>query len=144
VDVRYIALVGAALLVGAGCSPPQPAPKPPGALPSGTAEMTIDGLQTATSHSVSCVAIQSMTTITTGSDAEGVTAVVDNSGKLAADSISIRNVGGFTGSYWRDLSKDADVSMAGTTLTITGTADGYKVDNPSFRTTGSFKFKASC
>jgi hypothetical protein len=65
-------------------------------------------------------------------------------GKLAADSISIRNVGGFTGSYWRDLGKDADVSMAGTTLTVSGTADGYRVDNPSFRTTGSFKFKASC
>jgi ipoprotein LpqH len=106
--------------------------------------MIIDGQQAATSHSVNCVAIQSMTKITTGTDAEGVTAVVDNSGKLAADSVSIRNVGGFTGSYWRDLGKDADVSMAGTTLTITGTADGFKVDDPSFRTSGSFTFKASC
>ena len=136
--------MAAALLVGAGCSSPPPVPHQAGTVPAGTAEISINDQPVATSHSVSCTSIQSTTTITSGTSAGGVTAVVDNSGNLTADSVSINNIAGFTGSYWRGLGENAAVSMTGTTVTIKGSADGFNADNPSARTTGTFSIKANC
>ncbi len=38
----------------------------------------------------------------------------------------------------------AKVTMTGATYDISGTADGFKTDNPSFRTGGTFAINVSC
>jgi lipoprotein LpqH len=67
-----------------------------------------------------------------------------NKDELAADAVSINNVGGFTGSYNRGLGGDAKVTMAGRTYDISGTADGFATADPSFRTSGTFAIKVAC
>ena len=70
--------------------------------------------------------------------------VIYNADGLAAKSIDIRNLGGFTGSYWQNLGGDATVGMTGRTFTITGTAEGFDTENPSWRIARPFSIKASC
>jgi uncharacterized Zn-binding protein involved in type VI secretion len=147
VDIRLVVLAGVSLIVGnfaVGCSsPPAPSPRS-GTIPAGTAEVTVNGQKLATSESVDCTFIQSMTTIRTGDNAAGATIVVDNAGKLDAKSVDIRNLGGFTGAYWQSLGDDATVSVLGRTFTIAGTVDGFNAEDPGKRTAGSFSIKASC
>ncbi len=130
----------------ASCSSePPPAAKPaPGTLTAGTAQVTINGKDVGTTEAVQCVPAGTMTTITTGDNSSGVTAVVSNKAGLTAESVSINNLGGFTGSYNAGLGGNAEVTMAGSTYDITGTADGFATDNPSFRTGGTFAIKVSC
>ena len=146
-DVRVVSLVGAALLIGAtaACSSPAAVPPPrAGTIPAGTADVTVDGRKLATSQTVDCTFIQSFTTITTGDGTTGTTTVVDNADGLAAKSVDIRDLGGFTGSYWQNLGGEAAVAMTGRTFTITGTAEGFDTENPSGRIARPFSIKASC
>jgi len=118
--------------------------------------VTINGQDAGTTHSVDCNQAEQYFTITTGDravrgastlTANGVTAVVestDSGSKMAAKSVQIRNVGGFTGSYWQGQVGNAEAKLAGTTFTITGTADGFNATDPSDRTTATFQIKAGC
>ena len=106
--------------------------------------MTVNGQNIGTTEAVQCTPAGSLTTITTGDDASGVTAMVSNKTGLVAESVSINNLGGFTGSYNADLGGTAKVTMKGATYDISGTADGFDTDNPSFRTGGTFAIKVSC
>jgi lipoprotein LpqH len=146
VDIRFLARAGATLLVGvtAACSSPAPAPARPGTIPAGSADVTVNGQKLATSQAVDCTFIQSFMTITTGDGVAGTTTVVDNADRLAATSVDIRDLGGFTGSYWRNLAGEATVAMTGRTFTITGTAEGFDAENPSARVARPFSIKASC
>jgi ipoprotein LpqH len=144
--VRYRwAVAATAVTAIAGCSsePPDYQP-PPGALAAGTAQVTINGQDTGTTDAVQCSSTGSLTTITTGDQASGVTAMVSNQDQLAAESVAINNLGGFTGSYNAGLGGTAKVAMTGRTYDITGTADGFDTAKPSFRTTGTFAIKVSC
>jgi lipoprotein LpqH len=144
VRTAWVAAAVATLAV-AGCSSGPPDYKPgPGMLVAGTAQMTVNGQNVGTTEAVSCTPAGSLTTITTGDQASGVTALISNKDELAADAVSINNVGGFTGSYNRGLGGDAKVTMAGRTYDITGTADGFDTDNPSFRKAGTFAIKVAC
>jgi ipoprotein LpqH len=133
------------MLVAAGCSsqPPEYQP-PPGALVAGTAQVTVNGQDTGTTDAVQCSSTGSLTTIETGDPVSGVTAMVSNRDELAAESVAINNLGGFTGSYNAGLGGTAKVTMTGRTYDITGTADGFDTANPSFRTSGTFAIKVSC
>ena len=145
-ETRVIA-VAAVLVVGtmAGCSSgPPPAEPQPGTLAAGTAQVAINGEDTGTTEAVQCVPAGALTTINTGDDTSGVTAVVSNRAGLVAESVSINNVGGFTGSYNSGLGGTAKVTMTGPTYDISGTADGFRTDEPSFRTGGAFAIKVSC
>ena len=128
----------------AGCSSPPPAKPQPGSLVVGTAQVTVNDADAGTTHAVQCSAAGSLTTITTGDDQSGVTALVSNKGGLTAETVTIRNLGGFTGSYNAGLGGEADVTMTGRTYAITGTADGFATDQPSFRTNGTFAIKVAC
>ena len=129
----------------AGCSSEPPDYQPPaGALAAGTAQVTVNGKDTGTTDAVQCSSTGSLTTITTGDQASGVTAMVSNSDQLTAESVAINNLGGFTGSYNAGLGGTAEVSMTGRTYDITGAADGFETANPSFRSSGTFAIKVSC
>lgn len=146
-NTRLVVFVSAMLVVGAtaGCSSPPPETKPaPGELVAGTAKVTINGKDTGTTEAVQCVPAGTMTTITTGDAASGVTAMVSKKDELVAESVSINNLAGFTGSYNRDLGGTAKVTMTGATYDISGTADGFNTDNPSFRTGGTFAIEVAC
>ena len=135
----------AATLAVAGCSSAPPDYKPgPGMLVAGSAQVSVNGQNVGTTQAVSCSAAGPLTTITTGDQVSGVTALISNKNELAADAVSINNVGGFTGSYNRGLGGDAKVTMAGRTYDITGTADGFATADPSFRTSGTFAIKVAC
>ena len=111
---------------------------------AGSAQVSVNGQNVGTTQAVSCSAAGPLTTITTGDQVSGVTALISNKNELAADAVSINNVGGFTGSYNRGLGGDAKVTMAGRTYDITGTADGFATADPSFRTSGTFAIKVAC
>ena len=106
--------------------------------------MTVNGQNTGTTEAVECTAAGSLTTITTGDQTSGITTLVSNKDELTAESVDINNVGGFTGSYNAGLGGTANVTMTGRTYDITGTADGFNTDNPSFRTSGTFAIKVAC
>jgi lipoprotein LpqH len=148
VQIRFVTVAGAAVLVGsiAGCSSSTPATpaRPPGAPPVGTAQVTVDAVDAATIGAVNCTQAESLVTITAGDSASGMSAVVELASKPTVRSVSIHNLGGFTGSYWQDLGPAAQVRTGTMTYQITGTADGFHVDAPSFRKTETFAIKVAC
>jgi hypothetical protein len=136
----------AAVLALAGCSSgPAPYEPGPGNLVAGTAQTTVNGHDAGTTDSVQCSTLGTLTIIKTGDDTSGVTALVSNKTELTAESVAIRDLGGFTGSYNAGLGDDtANVGMTGRTYDITGTAEGFDTDSPSFRNSGTFAIKVSC
>ncbi len=139
-----VAAVGATVLAGCSSNSDEYTP-PPGTLVAGTAEITVNDTDLGEFDSVSCSPAGPLTTITTGDDTSGSTLVISNAEGLTAESVSIRELGGFTGSYNRGLGDDeTEVTMTGNTYTVTGTADGFDTDEPSFRTTGTFTIKVAC
>ena len=100
----------AALGVVAGCSSPPPVTPQPGTLVIGTAAVTVNDVDTGSTDAVACTTAGPLTTITTGDAASGITALVSNKGALTAESVSINNLGGFTGSYNAGLGGEATVA----------------------------------
>jgi ipoprotein LpqH len=138
-------VAAAAALAIAGCSSEPPDYQPaPGTLVAGTAQMTVNGQNIGTTEAVECTSAGSLTTITTGDQTSGITTLVSNKDELAAEAVSINNVGGFTGSYNAGLGGTAKVTMTDRTYDISGTADGFDTANPSFRTSGTFAIKVAC
>ena len=139
-----MAAAAATLAIG-GCSSGPPDYQPaPGTLVAGTAQVTVNGQNIGTTEAVQCTPAGSLTTITTGDQASGVSALISNKDELTAEAVAINNVGGFTGSYNAGLGGTAKVTMTGRTYDITGTADGFDTANPSFRTSGTFAIKVAC
>lgn len=136
-------LVGCGLT---GCSAEQPPPPPqrPNTLSAGMATVSIDGKDAGTDGSVSCEVIGTMTTVRTGNDETGFTAVIASDPDLLAQSVTIRDLAGFTGSYNSGLGDVASVTMTDRTYQLSGTADGFDTDNPSFRTSAKFSIQAAC
>ncbi|MGW0160023.1 lipoprotein LpqH [Mycobacterium sp. NPDC003323] len=145
--MRIVALVLSAVAAAcAACSSePVAAPVPDGGLPAGTAHITIDGRDGGTTHQVRCAPMGFSTDINTGTDTSGVNALVSGGGDLTAQSVSIRDIAGFTGSYNAGLGEpDAEVSMVGPTFVITGTATGFRTDAASFTADGKFTLRVAC
>ena len=135
-----------AVLVAAGaaaCSSPAASP-PPGEIPPGTARVAINDRALPAVNVVKCMPIRSLTTINAGTTEAGLTAQISNEAGLVAKTISINDMGGFTGRYMSELEGKANVSMAGQTYIMRGTADGFDTANPSVRTTRTFAIEVSC
>jgi ipoprotein LpqH len=143
---KTVRFAGAVLVaaITAGCSSLQQEPAQPGALVPGTAEVTINDQKLSTFQSVDCTPAGDTVTIATGNANSGATVVVANGDKQVVRAVTINDLGGFTGSYTQDLAGAASVSMTGATYAVTGTADGFQTDNPSFRANGTFTIKAAC
>jgi ipoprotein LpqH len=127
-----------------GCSSAPTDQPQPGSLVVGTAQVTVNGADTGTTDAVQCTTAGPLITIETGDEKAGVSALVSNADGLAAKSVAIRNLGGFTGSFEADLQGRATVTQTGRTYDITGSADGFDNDRPSFRTGGTFAIKVAC
>jgi lipoprotein LpqH len=133
--------VAAALV---GCSDPAPAAPPSGDLPAGTAEITINGARVDTTHDVTCSSEGAVTTIITGDDKSGTTSAVDTSEGASVQFAQIRNLGGFTGSYWAQLDAPAKVEQTGRTFLMNGSANGFNDTNPSARISQTFSIRVAC
>jgi ipoprotein LpqH len=136
----------AAAVVAAGaaaCSSASVTP-PPGEIPGGTARVTINDRALPMVNTVKCTPIRSLTTITAGNEAQGVTALVSSETGLTAKTININNMGGFTGRYASEFEGHANVSMEGRTYIFRGRADGFDADETSVRTSKTFVIEISC
>jgi ipoprotein LpqH len=141
-----IAMVPVILLAGGlvGCSSPAPFKVVQGELPAGIAEVSIAGGKVDRSTSVICSPEGAVTTIETGTKDRGTTSTVGSRGGLAAKSVVLRNVGGFSGSYWEGLGDAPEVTMKGRTYVITGTAMGYSANDPIERKPEKFSIQVAC
>jgi ipoprotein LpqH len=140
---RYATATTLLLLGIAGCSSaPAGLNLPNGALPSGTALITVNGNGTGRLHDVQCESIaKGLTQIMIGTAGSLTTVLV------TADSpkgIAFHDVDGFTGSYWQDLQGSARLDIIDQTYTLTGTAAGFNAENPYARTVNDFTVKVAC
>jgi lipoprotein LpqH len=138
----------AVLITGgiAGCSsgPPPAQPLKSGTLYAGTARVTVNGTELPQTEAVRCMTNGFLTAIDTGDQASGTSALITNKNELATQLMTIRDLGGFTGSYAADLQGTAETHMVGATYTISGTAEGFDTANPSFRKSGTFEVMVAC
>ncbi|ABK64947.1 lipoprotein LpqH [Mycobacterium avium] len=133
-----VVLVLTAVVAGiAGCSAAQTVPRK-------AARLTIDGA-THTTRPTSCRQDQMYRTINIPDHDGGVEAVVLLSGyRVMPQWVKIRNVDGFTGSYWQGGVGDAHVDLTNDAYTITGSAYGINSANPNKVVTTDFKIVAEC
>jgi ipoprotein LpqH len=134
-----LAAVAAAVVIGvAGCA------SQPAALGGTTAKVTINGQSTGGPHPVRCSQTGWAWIIETPDEAKGFKASLDTGDTVTVQAIDFRDIGGFSGSYWRDNIGEAEVESAGGKYTISGSADGSFTDNPSNEVTATFRIEADC
>ena len=133
-----VVLVLTAVVAGiAGCSAAQTVPRK-------AARLTIDGA-THTTRPPSCRQDQMYRTINIPDHDGGIEAVVLLSGyRVMPQWVKIRNVDGFTGSYWQGGVGDAHVDLTNDAYTITGSAYRINSANPNKVVTTDFKIVAEC
>ena len=113
-------------------------------IPRHAARLTIDG-NTHTTRPPACSQLQEYRTIDILDHDGRVEAVVLLSGeRVIPQWVKIRNVSGFTGSFWQGGVGDAHVDLAQNTYTITGSAYGINGSNPDKVVTTDFKITAEC
>jgi hypothetical protein len=130
---------GALVIVGsiAGCGSAE-------TIPRHAARLTIDG-NTHTARPPACSQLQGYRTIAIPDHDGQVEAVVLLSGeRVTPQWVKIRNISGFTGSFWSGGVGDAHVDLAQNTYTITGSAYGISNSNPNKVVTTDFKIIAEC
>ena len=137
---RLVARAAVALVLvatSAGCGTAE-------TIPRHAARLTIDG-NTHTTRPPACSQMQGYRTIDILDHDGRVEAVVLLSGeRVIPQWVKIRNVGGFTGSFWQGGVGDAHVDLAQNAYTITGSAYGINNSNPNKVVTTDFKITAEC
>jgi hypothetical protein len=130
--VAFVLLVGVA-----GCGEAQ-------TLPRRAARVTIDG-GSHTARPAACSQLQSYRTLDIGDQNGRVEAVVLVNGYRAVPQwVKIRDIGGFTGSFWRGGVGDADAEVSNGAYTISGSAYGINSSNPNKVVMTNFKIVADC
>ncbi|MCV7091656.1 lipoprotein LpqH [Mycobacterium interjectum] len=113
-------------------------------MPRKAAHVTIDGT-THTARPAACSQAQSYRTLDMGDENGHVEATVLLSGyRVIPQWVKIRNVDGFTGSYWQGGVGDAHADLTNSAYTITGSAYGINNSNPNKTVTTEFKITAEC
>ena len=121
----------------AGCAQAQTTPAKP-------AHVTVDGASH-TARPPSCSQIQGYRTIDiVDRDGQVQAAVLLSGDRAIPQWVKIRNVNGFTGSFWEGGVGDAHVDLAKNVYTITGSAYGINSSNPNKVVTTDFKIVADC
>jgi hypothetical protein len=137
VQNRLLAVAFIAVTTAAGCAQ---APT----TPLRAARLTLDGA-THTTRPPACSQIQSYRTIDIRDENGQVEAVVLLSGKRAIPQwVKIRDIDGFTGSFWQGGVGSAHADVSNTAYTITGSAYGINSNNPNKVVTTDFKITAEC
>lgn len=131
----FVLIVGAASV--AGCSQAQTVPRK-------AAHLTLGGV-THTVSPAACRQDQSYRTLDLRDHDGRVEAVVLLSGYRAIPQwVKIRNVDGFTGSFWEGGVGSAHADTTNDLYTISGSAYGINSSNPDKVVTTDFKISAEC
>jgi hypothetical protein len=132
IGIAFVVVAGVA-----GCAQAQ-------TMPLRAARLTIDGA-THTTRPPACSQLQSYRTIDIRDRDGQVEAVVLLSGYRAIPQwVKIRNVDGFTGSFWEGGVGSAHADVTNGAYTITGSAYGINSSNPNKVITTDFKISAEC
>ena len=108
------------------------------------ARVSIDGA-THTTRPAACSQIQSYRTLDIGDQNGHIEAVVVLSGYRAIPQwVKIRDIDGFTSSFWQGGVGDAHAEVTNSSYTITGSAYGINSSNPNKVVTTDFKITAEC
>lgn len=134
---RFLAVAFVVIACVAACGQAETTPRR-------AARVTVDGA-THTTRPAACSQIQSYRTLDIGDQNGHVEAVVLLSGSRAIPQwVKIRNVDGFTGSFWQGGVGDAHADVTNTAYTISGSAYGISNSNPNKTVTTDFKIIAEC
>jgi Mycobacterium 19 kDa lipoprotein antigen len=137
VQNRLLAVAFVVVAGVAGCAGTQTTPR-------NAARLTIDDA-THTTRPPACSQDQSYRTIDIRDHGGQVEAVVLLSGnRVIPQWVKIRNIDGFTGSFWEGGVGDAHADVTGSAYTITGSAYGINSGNPNKVITSDFKIIAEC
>ena len=137
---RLATVAGIALVVVAGVSGCGQAQT----IPRSAARFTLDG-NTHTTRPAACSQDQSYRTLDIRDRDGSIQAVVLLSGERAIPQwVKIRNVDGFTGSFWQGGVGEGRVDLSRNTYTITGSAYGISSSSPNKTVTSEFKLVAEC
>ena len=134
---RMIAIACVIVAGVAGCAQAQ-------TTPLRAARLTIGGA-THNTRPPACSQLQSYRTIDIRDRDGQVEAVVLLSGYRSIPQwVKIRNIDGFTGSFWEGGVGSAHVDLTDSAYTITGSAYGINSNNPNKVITTDFKISAEC
>ena len=131
---------GALLSIGlvAGCG------STPAALAAHTTHVVINGRDAKSDLRVSCTQFGWNWKIVTVPEAPGFTAMLKAGNSPNPQFVQIRDLGGFTGSYWKYTTGDADLRIDGSEFRLTGTAVGYTSEQPNKTSSATFAITTNC
>jgi lipoprotein LpqH len=136
---RFLAVAAVLVAVGvAGCS------APPAALGNHDAKVMINGKATNALQPVTCVQTGRSWTIETVDKEPGFTATIELGDSVKAQSVDIRNLGDFTGTFWDDNLGKAQAKVSQGKFTVSGEAKGAFADKPNQSTTATFDITTTC
>jgi lipoprotein LpqH len=135
---RWGAIAGAVSLGFAivGCS------STPQELTTPSARVVING--NGDNYQVTCMQYGPQWMIETLDKEPGFTAAIDTGDQVTAESVDIRNVGGFTGTFWEDNIGSAQAKVSGGKFSISGEGEGSFADRPNHKVTATFDITANC
>jgi Mycobacterium 19 kDa lipoprotein antigen len=134
---RMVVIAFLVVVCVAGCAQSQTTPLK-------VARLTIDGA-THTTRPPACSQMQSYRTIDIRDHDGQVEAVVLLSADRAIPQwVKIRDIDGFTGSFWEGGVGSAHADVTNSAYTITGSAYGINSNNPNKVITTDFKISAEC
>lgn len=118
---------------------------PPAALGSRTAQVTVNGEKVGQPVPVECSQFGWTWLISSaGEDTPGFTASVSTGETIAAHSVQLNDVEGFTGAYWEGTVGDGRASINSGAITISGTAEGSFADNPDGEAAATYEITTTC
>jgi ipoprotein LpqH len=95
-------------------------------------------------YQVTCFQSGRSWTIETLEEEPGFTANVDTGDVVTAEAVDIRNIGGFTGTFWEGNIGKAEAKVGQGQFTISGDGEGSFADKPNHRVSATFDITANC
>lgn len=135
---RFLAAAAVLVAVVAGCS------SPPAALSSHDAKVLINGKATNALQPVTCYQTGESWTIETLDKEPGFTATINLGDTVTAETVNIRNLGNFTGTYWEDNLGKGQAKVSSGKFNVSGEAQGAFADKPNQSTTATFDITTDC
>lgn len=114
------------------------------ALGTHTSEVLIDGESIGKRLPVRCEQTQWNWKISTLQSTPGFIAHVQTGADVIARGLQIKQLGGFTGSFWDGNVGEATASIEDGTVEVTGTALGYYERDPAEQATAHFLIRTDC
>lgn len=118
-------------------------PESSAAAESGATKVTIDGQDQAVQGSVVCATSGGNVNIAIGEGLTGIAAVVSEDG-TSVSSVGLGNVNGVTLGFTQGMGGEATATKADKTYTISGTATGIDIANPTNQISKPFEITVTC